>query len=286
MYMDIVSDVNAKYEEVDSTVSDNLNPRAKFAGCLVRTAGHDFMDYREVSGVASGGSDGCINFADGDNTGLADCLESSGLPAVFEDYCTSVSLADFLVIAGEAVMGRTAERYSADNYYEKGTVAEAFLENFIFGRSTAYECPDNSGLMPNPELGCDGLEDIFVDHIYKGTDREWEFTAAISGAHTLGSASIENSGYNGFWSSSDQSGKFNNDYYTAILAKGWAPELAVDGNSDKNQWKRIDQAIGADHKEMMLSTDMCLAYNGNRDAAGCRGRACRNFEGQGDPLLA
>lgn len=88
--------------------------------------------------------------------------------------------------------------------------------------------------MPNPENGCDGLEDIFVDHIYKGTGREWEFTAAISGAHTLGSATIENSGYNGFWSSSDQAGKFNNDYYHAILAKGWTPERSVNGNSNKN----------------------------------------------------
>ena len=162
------------------------------------------MDFRTGSGSStSGGSDGCINFADEDNTGLADCLENSGLPEIFADYCDSVSLADFLVIAGEAVMGRTAERYSASNYYEMGSVAEAFLENFKFGRTAVDECPDNSGLMPNPELGCDGLEDIFVDHIYKGTGREWEFTAAISGAHTLGSASIENSGYNGFWSSSD-----------------------------------------------------------------------------------
>jgi hypothetical protein len=61
---------------------------------------------------------------------LADCLESSGLPAVFEDYCSTVSLADFLVIAAEAVMGRTAERYSATNYYEQGSVAQAFLEDF------------------------------------------------------------------------------------------------------------------------------------------------------------
>ena len=37
---------------------------------------------------------------------------------------------------------------------------------------------------------------------------------------------------------------------------------------------------------MMLSTDMCLAYNGNRDAVGCRGRECEAFKGLGDPLLA
>jgi hypothetical protein len=46
-------------------------------------------------------------------------------------------------------------------------------------------------------------------------------TAAISGAHTLGSATIANSGYNGFWSDVNNSGIFNNDYYKAILLKGW-----------------------------------------------------------------
>ena len=84
-YKNTVADVIAQYQLDDSTVSSNFNPRAKYAGCLVRTAGHDFMDYRKgtVPGAIKGGSDGCINFADEDNTGLADCLENSGLPAIF-----------------------------------------------------------------------------------------------------------------------------------------------------------------------------------------------------------
>jgi len=57
--------------------------------------------------------------------------------------------------------------------------------------------------LPNPEEGCDGLSDIFVDQIYAGHDDPWRMTAAISGAHTLGSASIANSGYDGFWGASD-----------------------------------------------------------------------------------
>jgi hypothetical protein len=38
--------------------------------------------------------------------------------------CTKVSLADFLVIAGEAVMGRTAASYDAEDYYADGTYAK------------------------------------------------------------------------------------------------------------------------------------------------------------------
>lgn len=130
LYKLIVAEVITQYEAVSATVSDNTNLRAKYAGCLVRTAGHDFMDYRNTNGVLSGGSDGCINFGDGDNTGLADCLEASGLIGVFQNYCTTTSLADFLIIAAEAVMGRTAQKYDASDYYAKGTAAEAFMENF------------------------------------------------------------------------------------------------------------------------------------------------------------
>ena len=161
-------------------------------------------------------------------------------------------------------MGRTAERYNASDYYAVGTPAEAFMENFKSGRTAVNTCPDNSGLMPNPEDGCEGLENIFIDHIYKAQGAQgWELTAAISGAHTLGGATIANSGYNGFWGSADQSGKFNNDYYKGILLKGWYQEKAIDGNAAKNQFKRIDSGIDNAHKEMMLSTDMCLAYDAN-----------------------
>lgn len=94
-------------------------------------------------------------------------------------------------------------------------------------------------------------------------------TAAISGAHTLGSATIANSGYDGFWADATQSGIFNNDYYKGILHKGWGIERAVNGNANKNQFKRIDLGANtATHKEMMLSTDMCLAMKGDPNAGG------------------
>lgn len=56
------------------------------------------------------------------------------------------------------------------------------------------------------------------------------------GAHTVGKASPENSGYDGHWSDSENVGLFNNDYYKSLLTKGWGPELAMYGNTAKNQW--------------------------------------------------
>jgi hypothetical protein len=49
----------------------------------------------------------------------------------------------------------------------------------------------------------------------------WGLTAAISGAHTLGKAQVKNSGYNGWWSDAKNSMKFNNNYYSSLVFKGW-----------------------------------------------------------------
>ena len=126
------------------------------------------------------------------------------LPPVFTSVCDKVSLADFLVIASDAVMGRleTGKDMSAP-YYQKGSLARNLRDGFKFGRVTNMNCNEPTHLMPNPEDGCDGLDNIFVKHIFAKTGHPWTLTAAISGVHTLGSAKKENSGYEGFWSSTE-----------------------------------------------------------------------------------
>ena len=116
----------------------------------------------------------------------------------------------------------------------------------------------------------------------RNQDDSWRLTLAISGVHTLGSAKQENSGYEGAWSSRENMGIFNNQYFRNIIAKGWAPELNIGGNPDKNAWKRIDAGVDPNHKEMMLNTDLCFVYEDNKlfgdcaiesgtaDAAKCR----------------
>lgn len=129
-------------------------------------------------------------------------------------------------------MGRAASDFDPNNNFNAGTTLGKFMHSFKYGRTTAAQCSWATNLMPVATDGCGGtlgLDNIFVKQIYKNTGREWEFTAAISGAHTLGSAKQSNSGFNGFWSDAANSGKFNNDYYHSILFKGWEPELNVGG---------------------------------------------------------
>ena len=272
-YEAVWSDIVAAFELVDATNADNSSPRGAFVGCLLRLEGHDFMDYRiDDDGTMTGGSDGCINLEEADNLGLPSCILEYDIPTIYSNHSADLSLADFFVIAAEAAMSRAATDYNADDQFAEGTLAQKFRDGFKYGRTTVQTCDWNTERMPNPEYGCngdeenghDGLKQIFVNNIYAGREDAWTLTAAISGAHTVGSASPANSGYDGHWADTDNQGLFNNHYYHAVIARGWAPELAMDGNTAKNQWKLVDEGANLDHKEMMLNTDLCLAYTHNQ----------------------
>jgi hypothetical protein len=100
-YEAVASTIMSRWNSLSATVSNNSNQRGSYAGCLVRLAGHDFMDYRVggTGGAANvGGSDGCINFADADNTGLSSCITEFNINTDYQNHCTTISLADYIVI--------------------------------------------------------------------------------------------------------------------------------------------------------------------------------------------
>ena len=71
-YDEIVDQITTIMQEYKTAFpcSNNHCPLADFAGCTLRAAGHDFMDFRN----GAGGSDGCLRFDDPDNKGLINCL--------------------------------------------------------------------------------------------------------------------------------------------------------------------------------------------------------------------
>jgi len=177
--------------------------------------------------TTSGGSDGCVLFDDPDNAGLKECIAATNVASVYDNHCDAVSLADFIVIASEAVISRTATNYDSNNTFGNGTLEDKFRMKFKAGRTTTETCADNAGLIPNAENGCTDLESVFINHIFNDgrskKNRRWRMTAAISGAHTLGQARAANSGFVGTWSDAANQGIFNNDYYRSLILKGWAP---------------------------------------------------------------
>jgi len=284
-YYAIVADIKALLAAQNQTCSGNVCPVATLAGCILRMAGHDFMDYMPNAATGqTGGPDGCVDFTDPDNGGLSQCLASGvNLGAVYSKYCTAVSLADFIVIAAEAVMltrsqcnpiyydstlvpPNCSSTSCSDTAYGKaytvpfcsnGTLDVKYMATqFRYGRVTQTQCSWANGRLPFPGNGCAANQQTFVTQM----SLKWEEVTALMGVHTLGNAQINNSGYDGFWSDAVSQSYFNNDYYNSLLAKGWAPQLAVNGNSKKNQWTRVDSATSST-TQMMLDTDMCLVYD-------------------------
>eukprot|EP00448_Togula_jolla_P010921 CAMPEP_0170614308 /NCGR_PEP_ID=MMETSP0224-20130122/24729_1 /TAXON_ID=285029 /ORGANISM="Togula jolla, Strain CCCM 725" /LENGTH=565 /DNA_ID=CAMNT_0010939953 /DNA_START=64 /DNA_END=1761 /DNA_ORIENTATION=+ len=257
-YDDIVKAIHDALDQLDSSCTPDSCPQADISGCILRMAGHDFMDYHGDSGL--GGSDGCTNVKDEDNAGLEGCLVAGTeygfeLYSFYKRFCTKVSLADFLVIAAEAAMSFTRNVYLQE-FPDRAMMD--FKSQFQFGRTTAATCDYASHMLPNPE-NCDDVTRVFVDNL----GLKWSQATALMGVHTLGRASPDNSGYDGWWSDPENSRRFNNNYYISLMAKGWLPERAINGNPKKNQWQIGD--VGFDPKvkgkQMMLDTDMCLAFS-------------------------
>jgi hypothetical protein len=71
------------------------------------------------------------------------------------------------------------------------------------------------------------------------------------------------SGFDGWWSDAQSQNSFNNNYYISMSLKGWAPETVA--ASAISQWRRVGTFSGI-HNEMMLNTDLCLAFS-NQDGS-------------------
>jgi len=248
-YERIVAAVAEMYDSLPTTCDRAVCPQGDLAGCVLRLAGHDLMDF--VNGT--GGSDGCLDFNDTDNAGLFPCLAGRGefglgktLESVYTSFCSEVSLADFVVIAAEALMMRTRDDWLGPHLNR--SLALDLSNGFRFGRTTAETC--SPAPLPNAELACDAVNDNFVQSL----GLTWKESAALMGVHTLGRARRQFSGYEGWWNEGPEGRSFNNSYYISLLAKGWEPKNMGPG---KNQWVRSD---GGSDVEMMLNSDMCLLY--------------------------
>jgi hypothetical protein len=268
-YDAVAGGIVGEMNKLSNKCNSDRCPRADFAGCLLRVTGHDFMDFKD----GKGGSDGCTDMTDPDNAGLAECLstgekhgpESVALNNVYNRFCEKISLADFLVVAAEAIMSELRPAGGRGDL--------DFKSRFRYGRKTETEnCKFEFEhlILPNPEKSCEDVDRVFIKNmgLTKGE------ATALSGVHTLGRARLENSGYEGFWSDPHNSRIFNNNYFVSLVAKGWGPKKAVGGNPNKNMWIRSDVNASKNTFEMMLDSDMCLAYFENNEGVSARKHNC------------
>merc|ERR1719223_1135296 len=208
-YLEVVKEITEVLTELgDHGCTAQDCKQADWAGCVLRMAGHDFMDFAD----GFGGSDGCTNMLEPDNAGLDPCLASGefgfSLKDIYLKFCGQISLADFVVIAGEAVMTFTRKAavthaLEQDQMDPSSSTANLnFSKHFRWGRTTLADAVCKQSfemILPNPEKGCSEVERVFVDNL----GLSWSGSVALMGVNSR---------------------LFNNNYYKSILTKGWKPK--------------------------------------------------------------
>merc|ERR1711915_1118620 len=133
-----------------------------------------------------GGCDGCLNVDNPDNAGLADIVASLEEVYIDNGYDSVLSRADFWALAGVYAVDKTIELNNAD-------------------------C-DEDDCLPSATLGHADVMSFFANE-FGFDDNE---TVALLGAHTLGRASSDNSGFSGVWINGEAN-FFNNEYYKKLV---------------------------------------------------------------------
>lgn len=99
-----------------------------------------------------------------------------------------------------------------------------------FGRkdaaSSAESVESQVGRLPDGDKGCPHLREIFHPKGFSDKD-----IVALSGAHTVGKCHGDRSGFDGQWTEDHL--KFDNSYFTEMLAKEYADETTAAGCPQK-----------------------------------------------------
>ena len=215
---------------------------------VVRLAFHDC--------VGPKGCDGCINPKQASDKGLQPIIDL--LVGHRNKNFPKISNADFWQIAGIVALenGNPRVKMGLGNPVFKG------------GRPDCPTSPKHDKLWKFPDPAMNGAEMFhWFKHHPHGFNMDPEDVTALMGAHSLGRARKENSGYRFSWTPTREN-VFDNEYYQLIY--NFAPMFKNENQTDKGpdfkyQWT---VQLPGSHFCLMLNTDMELAYDIDVDNKG------------------
>ncbi|XP_013408446.1 putative ascorbate peroxidase [Lingula anatina] len=223
----------------------------------VRLAFHDCV----------GGCDGCVNLDNADNSGLQTTARELNKVYDNEGFNKLMSRADFWALASVTALDIAA------GFQECHTVLCLWLPRpeitFRWGRKDCPTSPSTSQVRSFPD-GHGDLSSVksFGNHTFGLNLRE---TVALLGAHTLGTAQKNQSGWNGKWVWNQHT--LSNLYYQELISKSlrrpWT-QINVGKRSDRWQWNAQSNEGGKAKGGtiFMLNTDMSLYKDIKVDSQG------------------
>jgi len=250
--------------------SNQVGPELPMIAGFVRLAFHDC--------VGPDGCDGCLNHNNVANLGLSRYTDP--LDALYDEKFTSfMSRADFYALAS-----MTALEMATIDTIDKFTG----MADFKVGRTDCPTSPKENldGVFPSGTFNM--VRNVRFFGIEFGLSaRE---VVALMGAHTLGRASVQNSGYEGPWLRGPGAASIlNNRYYREFIERIRWDQVPVTFNGvTKYQWQSPNTTPnsagnrGPGQPSMFLNTDIALAYDFEHTLDGkvsCT--LCRNTEREG-----
>lgn len=194
--------IDAARNAIEAMVSRNVGLKAKF----VRLGFHDCV----------GGCDGCVDMLNPDNAGLEIPIDALA-PVVAEHAVNGLTRADIWALAG-AVGADTSQRQNRRVTY-----------NFhYYGRPVCNEDSLPARVLPPADITSSGIVHFFRDEF--GFDpRE---TAALMGAHSIGTLSRDHSGFTGNNGWDNNNRQLDINYYSQLIGgqrndNGRIPDFAT-----------------------------------------------------------
>ena len=234
-------------------LSGSMSPK------FVRLAFHDCV----------GGCDGCVNLSNPENFGLD--IPIDALAPIVSQYSDVLTRADIWVLAGMVAAQETQPRYPQ----------VAFDMQFA-GRPVCPEDDPKGGPQrhfPSSHFVTAELLDYFSETFPGFTTRD---TVALLGAHTLGVAAKENSGYDGPDGWVINSSHLTNEFYRVLIYNGVVDDIWRAEMQDNSGTIFPDQVIWrqGDSGRFMINADMALVVDFENNINPSNGLVSCNLSGE------
>lgn len=214
----LVSAVGLTKQEVAALVPQL---RSVIQGPLVGTVLR--LSFHDCAGRA--GCDGCLDTSLKENAGLD--IAINALKPTYTKVFTQLSLADFWALSGIVAVNVAIEKSGSP------VPSQLLPSNFRWGRKNCTTSPisktDTATDFPSAFLGTAGVTSYFSSR-FNFTEQQ---TVAIMGAHNLGRAHTQFSGFNGAWKGATD--VLDNGYYASLQTLNWVQYAYT---TNQFQWVR------------------------------------------------
>jgi hypothetical protein len=191
--------VESVLAQAKAQISVSIAANPPIAATYLRLGFHDC-----VPNGAAGGCDGCINvMSNPENNGLQPAIQSlAPIVAALENNALGISRADLWAYAALVAAERSQTSIIFTDDFRVGrknceTIGTCSSTDPVFCASNG---PDQASDFPSSDLTTHGLLTFMSDHFGFNADQ----TVAIMGAHSIGRALPNNSGFQGSWDNSNR----------------------------------------------------------------------------------